>query len=147
MIPANTLTLTEAIAANAASHPADVVMTFLVAGQAADALTYGRLHTEAQKIAGRLEKAGIGPGDVLVLAGHHNAALIAAFLATLYAGATPTIAPYPTAFTRTALHDRRLLELVSISQARAVLALPDIQARLAETLSNSGCITLDLSAF
>lgn len=147
MIPADTLPLGAAIAARALLQPDAAIMTFLTAGQTATPLTYGRLHTAAQIYAGQLQQAGVAPGAVVMLAGQHDADLIAAFLGTLYAGAVPTITPYPTTFTQTALYDRRLLDIASAGQARAAFLLPDGRARLAAPLSEVGCVTLELTGF
>jgi len=147
MMPVNAATLTEAIAIRAKSQPDDVIMTFLMAGQKdVQALTYGQLHAEARTMAARLIGAGIHPGEVIVLAVEHDAHLIAGFLASLYVGAIPTIAPYPTAFNQPALYQKRLISVVKHSRARAIIVLPDIRDGLADYLADSPCAVLDLSA-
>lgn len=96
--------------------------------------------------ADRLYAAGVRPDDVVVLAGEHDARLITLFVASLYVGATPTIGPYPTTFSRPLLYQQRLIDVVRTSQARAILALPAVTPFLAEQLEGSNCIVLDLIA-
>ena len=151
MMPPNSTTIPAAIAERASSQPDAVVMTFLSPGQDAHRLTYGQIHAEASAIAGQLQAAGIRPGDVVVLAAEHNATLVNLFVAILYAGATPTIAAYPTAFNQATLYQQRLLHLVQSSQARAILvgttkALPEVWAELSAPLQVANCAVLHVEA-
>ena len=147
MIPTDAITLTAAIAARAAVAPDTPVMNFLAAGQPSEPLRIGQLHTAALAVAGRLVEAGIVPGDVVLVVAEHDARLVTLFLGALYAGATPSIAPYPSAFSQAERYQQRLLDMAHVSQARAVLALSDVLASLVSPLAEFGCIVLDGPVF
>ena len=146
MIPGNGLSPAAVIAAHAAAQPDRHAITFLTAGRDGDALTFGQLHADAQGLAAFLQGAGINSGDIIVIAGEHDRRLVTAFVAALYAGAVPTIAPYPSTFSRPALFDQRVLATVEASRARAVWGLPPEMERLKEPLAARACRVLDLWA-
>lgn len=68
--------------------------------------------------------------------------LIVGFLATLYAGATPTLAPYPTAFNQPAHYEQRLLAVVNASQHTPCWRSP-IPPTLRNSLAAAACIVLE----
>lgn len=146
MICADAVTLSEAIAACAAAHPEVVPITFLESGKVARSPTFAQLHSEAQAIAGYLAAEGIRRGDTIVLAGEHDARLISMLVAAIYAGATPTIAPYSNAFSQAALFQQRLLDVILASRARAIIIWSGIPLPFTEQLVGTDCIVLDGAA-
>lgn len=146
MEPVNTATLSGAIAAQAAAQSERTAITFLAGRSDGDSLTFGQVHSGAQYIAAALVGAGIKPGDVVLIAGEHDSRLVTGYAGAIYAGAVPTLGPYPTTFNQLALYDRRLCDIATISQARAVLASPDALSRLEQPLAVLGCQALDLDA-
>lgn len=143
MIPVDAATLTAAFATLATEEPEAPALTFLAAGEPPQPLGRGLLHASALATAGRLVEAGIAPGNVVLIAGEHDARLVTLALGSLYAGALPAIAPYPSAFNQATRYDQRLLDVAQASQARALLALPDVKARLVAPLAALGCAVLD----
>ncbi len=144
MILNNASTITQAIIARTTAQPDAAIMTFLGAGGAPESLTFGQLHADSLVIACRMASAGIGPGDVVVLAGEHEPWLIAALVATLYVGATPTIAPYSSAFKQTVRHQKRLRDIVKVSHAKAIIALPDLNTAMTEQVAELPCTVFDI---
>ncbi|NLE46350.1 MAG: AMP-binding protein [Chloroflexi bacterium] len=143
MIPADANTLTDAIKACATTQPEGVIATFLTGDRTTLSLTYEQLHTQAQQLATRLAVAGIGPEDVVVLAGEHNPSLIALLLAAMYTGATPIVAPYPSVFKQASSYYQRVLTIVETCQAHAIVALSDTLDHFAQHLGDSRCIVLE----
>ncbi|NUR05149.1 MAG: AMP-binding protein [Streptomyces sp.] len=107
-------------------------------------LTYGRLLTWAARIAELLVGHGVRPGDRVAVTGSRGAAVVAAMLATVSAGATyvPLDVEYPV---------RRLEHMAADSQARLLLysgdepafdpAAPAVRIPAAPDLSDEEAVT------
>ncbi|SEG04110.1 amino acid adenylation domain-containing protein [Thermomonospora echinospora] len=78
------------------------------------ALTYGELAAEARRLAALLERAGVGPGDVVGVGGRRCATVVAAFLAIELLGAlyVPADAGWPAARVRDVLVQAGALALL-----------------------------------
>lgn len=137
-------TITAAIAQQSMAHPHEVAMTFVLPHGATEELTFEQLHADALKSAVRLRAEGIRSGHRVIVAGQHDARLITLFVALLYAGATPAIAPYPTSFSQPLLYQQHLINMVKACQAHSVLVLPTVKEELEEQLASVGCLVLDL---
>lgn len=140
------VSLADAIAAQAMARPDLAIFTLLTAGSDGVALAFGDLHAGARRMAVALQSAGLRPGDTAMLVGEHDQNLLTAFVATLYVGATPMIAPYPTSFSQPMLYERRLRELAAASRAHAVLACSASLPGLVQPLVATGCRLLDTGA-
>ncbi|MET0397390.1 MAG: amino acid adenylation domain-containing protein [Longimicrobiaceae bacterium] len=111
--------LAELVAAHAAAAPAAVALE-----HGDERVTRGELHARAERLARRLAEAGVRPGDRVGLLMERSAALVAAMLGTLRAGAAyvPLDPAHPAARLRAILED---------AGARVLLAAGPVAPELA----------------
>ncbi|MBP7868239.1 MAG: AMP-binding protein [Acidobacteria bacterium] len=122
-----------------ARFPDKPALVFLGPQGETDRLSYARLDRAARCSALALERAGLMPGELVILALDHEPALVSAFFGALYAGVAPAVFPYlDPASPREAWRDRLCHHARSV-EARAVLARPDVRDELAERFRDGGC--------
>lgn len=100
---------------------------FIVDGRSGETLTYGETFDLACRLAARLGEEGIGPGDRVCVLAENSPAVVLAYFALLYLGAslvpvTPTLAGDDLRFVLEMARSRAVL--ASISEAPRVAALP-----------------------
>lgn len=93
-------------------------------------LTYGDLIRGASSLARRLEGAGVGDGDVVVVIGRREAILMTAWIAPQLLGAVPTLLPWPTPKVDKEFYARSITSLLKVCEARVVI----ISGRLLEEI-------------
>jgi acyl-CoA synthetase (AMP-forming)/AMP-acid ligase II len=126
-------TLTACALRWAQERPDTPAVVFLCAGDE-QTITYGAFFAHAAGAAHALREAGISPGDLVVLVGEHNPAVLYHFWGALLLGAIPSIFPFLSDKLDPERYFDSVRELVSRSGVRAVLAAPAFHTRLAEVL-------------
>ena len=94
--------------------------------RAPENLTYGELVLRASAIARKLQAAGVGDGDVVVVIVRAETTLMAAWLAPQLVGAIPSLFPWPTPKLSRAYYERSIASLLRIADARAIVASRDL---------------------
>ena len=112
------------IAAHTLCTPQQTALTFFRNSASVSDVTYAVLHAAALRVAAGLRAAGLRTGDVVLVAGEHDAQMVGTFLGAMYAGCAPAITAYPDTFSRIELYYERLRKLVQASSAAAVLIAP-----------------------
>lgn len=134
--------LTEPVLQRARQAPATRIYTLVGEDGSHDHLNAADLDAEARMHAAGLQRAGIAPGDAVVLAIAPLRSLIATFFGCLYRGVLPTISSIATDRLDPVLHRQRLRHLVDSCAARAVIATGDRQELFAAALDGSSCRAL-----
>jgi amino acid adenylation domain-containing protein len=114
------LCIHEVFAAEAARSPEAVA---LVCGP--ERMTYGELDRQADRLGGRLRRAGVGPEDVVAVFAERSPALVAGLLAVLKAGGAYTVLD-------PADPPERLRALLDDARVRVILADERLAGRLPE---------------
>ena len=96
-----------------------------------EVLTAGDLRARVRSVAGALERAGVRPGDIVLLFLSHQAMLIPAFLGCQWAGATPAYMPPLSPRQDRQAWLKSHAEVIAHVQPRAVIADPEVADLLA----------------
>lgn len=86
-----------------------------------DSVTFKELHRNLLSAASALRNAGVGKGDVVILALRHSHQLISAFWGAQYIGAIPSIFPYPAPMQNHDTYGEKLSALIANAGAKAVV--------------------------
>lgn len=99
------------------------------------AITYRAFFTEAARYASALERAGVQPGDLVVLVLQHGADVLYSFWGAMLRGAIPSIMPFLTPKLDPARYYDSVRKLVALSEVKAVITYPDQQSDLEQHLA------------
>jgi fatty-acyl-CoA synthase len=120
-------------------HP-DRIAIILISDDDSEAnISYGQLHSKAISCAQTLQSHGIKKQDIVIICLNHSPELVAAFWGILYAGAIPVISHYPEHVPNRDKFKEQICSLVKNSGARGVIALPDLQIELGDSLRDLNC--------
>jgi len=127
--------------------PERVAIYLQFSGREDLAITYDQLLQGANAYASTLVRAGIRPGEVVVLILQHGEDLIHAFWGTILHGAIPSIMPFLTEKLSPERYRADLTTLVSVTKPSAIITYPEFAAEIQMTLrdEDSACsvITTD----
>ena len=136
--------LVRVLSERAARAPDGRAFTILTAGEPDLDVTNAQLWADARRQSAALEEAGVGEGELVVVAGEHGYPVLAGFCGALVRGAVPTVAPYVSDRASADATEGRVQQLVERADARAVLTLSGLVAPFAERLADSPCAVLAL---
>ncbi|MFM8322757.1 MAG: AMP-binding protein [Chloroflexota bacterium] len=142
MIPLPYATITEPVIQRARERPNQLCLVFINDDGSETAITTAEFHRRSVRYARALQAAGVQPDDLVVLVLRHSQTLLYAFWGALYLGAVASIFPFLTEKLDPELYRQRVKELVSHSQARAVITFPEFKQPLQELLAGAGCQVL-----
>ena len=125
------LLIHHAIEAQAAARPQDIA-----AHCEGEAITYGELNRQANRLATLLRQQGVAPGDHVALFVERSIPMLAGMLAALKVGAA--YIPQHVGITPTA----QLRHIMDVASTRVVLTLSSLESRIPLT-SQQHCICLD----
>jgi acyl-CoA synthetase (AMP-forming)/AMP-acid ligase II len=112
---------------------------YLVERDVADrTVTYRDLIEAAAGYAHALERAGIGPGDLVIQVQRHGMDLIAAFFGAILRGAIPSILPFLTEKLSPEIYRRSLTALIDVSRPTAIVTYPEFKPEVEKALSADG---------
>lgn len=111
-----------------------VAVTLQFAGRDDLPLTRDRLLRGAGACARALDRAGIQPGDVVVLILQHGEELVYAFWGAVLHGAIPSIMPFLTEKLSPDRYRADLSALVSVTQPAAIVTYPQFEAEVRSAL-------------
>jgi acyl-CoA synthetase (AMP-forming)/AMP-acid ligase II len=144
-LPAD-VTLVDALERHARDTPARLALTLLHAHGPRESLTCDELYREALAWGRALERAGIGPGDLVLLVLQHSRALVTAFWGAVLRGAMPCIFPFLSEKLDPGLYAERVRLLAEHAGARAALTWPEFVPPLSRMLAEVDCRVLDAEA-
>ena len=107
------------------NKPEQVILSMQQAGQPDEQITYAELIKGAVAYESALEKAGIQPGEVVILILQHGIALVNAFWGAILHGAIPSIMPFLTEKLLPERYRASLEALVAITQPAAIVTYVD----------------------
>jgi len=93
-------------------------------------ISMDQLMRGASSYASALTKAGIRPGEVVVLILQHGEALLYAFWGTILHGAIPSIMPFLTEKLSPERYRADLAALISVTQPAAIITYPEFEAEV-----------------
>ncbi|MEP0545443.1 MAG: AMP-binding protein [Rhodothermales bacterium] len=120
-------------------------LLFLQEDGTTESTPLGQLHEEALHYARSLRARGVARGDLVILVFPHSGDLITAFLATLYLGALPAIAPYFNPQAPLDVYQGQVQKLVASVGARAVATSAALERTLIPFLAETGCEVVGLA--
>ncbi len=97
------------------------------------------LYQDAIAYGNALQRLGLKPGDIVLLALDHCRFLISALWGTLFAGAVPAVLPYLTQKMLPAVYRERLRLMVDYCDAKGIVTLPHFKEKMAGILRATGC--------
>jgi len=118
-----------------AEVPERAALHMQLARQPDQPLTYRQLVSGAGAYAAALERAGILPGEVVVLILQHGLDLVYAYWGTILRGAIPSIMPFLTEKLLPERYRADLASLVAITQPAAVITSPDFESEVRAALA------------
>ncbi len=110
--------------------PEQTIITLLQAKQADQPLSYRQLVEGAAGYAATLEKAGVRPGEVVVLILEHGVDLVYAFWGAVLHGAVPSIMPFLTEKLLPERYRADLAALIAVTQPAALLTYSAFEAEV-----------------
>ena len=122
---------------NCLSTPARSALYLLFNRQADQTITCEQLLQGASSYAIALDKAGIKPGEVVILILQHGEALVYAFFGAILHGAIPSIMPFLTEKLSPEHYRRSLSALFQITAPSAVITYPDFEAEVQQAILDS----------
>ena len=103
-------------------------------------ITMNQLMRGASSYAGALAKAGIQPGEVVVLILQHGEALLYAFWGTILHGAIPSIMPFLTEKLSPERYRADLSALISVTQPAAIITYPEFESEVRSALKDGDSV-------
>jgi len=134
--------LIEPVVKRVESDPDQLAVILIEDDEYEKRIAIGQLHSAASTYARIFHESGIKPGDVVIIATGHSQDLLHAFWGTLYTGAVPSIFVYKGPMSTTGSYIERIKNMVRISEARTVVAPPNLVSPLQESLGETTCLVL-----
>jgi acyl-CoA synthetase (AMP-forming)/AMP-acid ligase II len=126
--------LVEAILERVKTDPGQTALIYTADDESEERITIRQLHQRGCAYAGALQKSGIKPGDIVLIALRHSMDLLYAFWGALYTGAVPAVLTYKGPMTPGESYSQRLAQTVRHSGSRAVITLPQLEPGLKKSL-------------
>ncbi len=133
---ASPATLADALDA-AARHPTGVNL-YGLRGELVEVLPYTRLRVNALDLAGRMQAAGLRPGERVGLVAETSAAFVTSFFACQYAGLAPAPLPLPTPLGGSDAYVDQIARLLAQARAAAAFGPAALQPLIAEAVARAG---------
>lgn len=124
-----------ACAAHLTAQMPDRTALTLITPNDQQVITYRAFFTEAARYARALERAGVQPGDLVVLVLQHGADVLYSFWGAMLSGAIPSIMPFLTPKLDPDRYYDSVRKLVALSEVKAVITYRDQQPDLAQHLA------------
>ncbi len=128
-------TLLDCVRQLRASNPDRTAIT-LIHPDAVHTLTYRALFEGAARYASALQRAGVGPGDLVVLVLQHGHDVLFSFWGAMLLGAIPSIMPFLTPKLDPERYFASVRQLVTLSEVKAVITYPELFPALQEQLGS-----------
>ncbi|MCD4686377.1 MAG: AMP-binding protein, partial [Anaerolineae bacterium] len=123
-------------AAQLATHAPDRTAVTLITPDGDQTITYRTFFEQAARYARALEKAGVEPGDLVVLVLQHGEDVLYGFWGAMLLGAVPSIMPFRTPKLDPARYYDSVRKLVALSEVKAVITYPEQQPDLEQHLAD-----------
>lgn len=125
-----------ACAAQLAADAPDRTAVTLITPDGSHAITTRAFFEQAARYARALEKAGVAPGDLVVLVLQHGEEVLYGFWGAMLLGAIPSIMPFLTPKLDPARYYDSVRKLVTLSEIKAVITYPEQQPDLEQHLTD-----------
>jgi len=122
-------------------NPDRVAVTLQFSGATDDLpLTVDQLLRGANCFARALERAGIRPGEVVILILQHSEDLVCAYWGTILHGAIPSIMPFLTEKLSPERYRADLSALISVTQPAALITYPEFESEIRSALQEGDSV-------
>jgi fatty-acyl-CoA synthase len=128
-------TLAHLLVEHFARHPDRVSLILQHAGQEDRPLSYAALLQGSSGFAGMLARAGIHPGEVVVLILQHGADLVFSFFGSILYGAIPSIMPFLTEKLSPERYRADLQALIRITRPAAIVTYPQFADEVRQAIT------------
>jgi fatty-acyl-CoA synthase len=128
-------TLAHLIHKNYQTHPQKTAIVMQHAGKDDFPISYHDLAVGSARYAKAYARAGIQPGEVVVLILQHGADLIFAFWGAILHGAIPSIMPFLTEKLSPERYRADLTALIAVTQPAAIVTYPEFEADVRSALN------------
>jgi acyl-CoA synthetase (AMP-forming)/AMP-acid ligase II len=138
-------TLAQLIQHNYQTQPQKIALILQQAGQDDLPLTTRELVESAARYTRTYARAGLQPGEVIILILQHGPELVASFWGAILHGAIPAIMPFLTEKLAPERYRADLAALVSVTQPAAILTYPEFESEIRSALlpeSSVRCVLL-----
>nr|BAL54977.1 AMP-dependent synthetase and ligase [uncultured Chloroflexota bacterium] len=139
-------TLAHLLKAHVERHPERVSIILQHAGQEDRPITYGELLNGAYSFALTLRRAGIQPGEVVVLILQHGIELIFSFFGSILYGAIPSIMPFLTEKLSPERYRADLQSLIQITRPAAIVTYAEFLGEVERAITPDGPLRAILSS-
>jgi acyl-CoA synthetase (AMP-forming)/AMP-acid ligase II len=133
-------TLAHLIHKNYQTRPQKTSIVLQHAGQEDKLVSYHDLVLGSAQYARTYARAGIQPGEVVVLILQHGADLVFAFWGAILYGAIPSIMPFLTEKLSPERYRADLSALISVTQPAAIVTYPEFEADVKSALRQGDCV-------
>ena len=127
----NYRTLLDPIVSNAGDDPAII---YLETGKEPIHVSRKEFHNKSLRYAASIQKQGIQPGDILIIANTQSLESIFCFWGAMFSGAIPSMFPTLTKKLDPAIYMQNMAELARFSGIRAILTIDDFAPDLAKVV-------------
>ena len=133
-------TLPHLIQHNLHSNPERTAIVLQHAGQDDILISYRDLVSGSYRYARAYQRAGIRPGEVVILILQHGADLVFSFWGAILYGAIPSIMPFLTEKLSPERYRADLSALLSVTQPAAIVTTPEFEPEAQAALSPDGSV-------
>ncbi len=133
-------TFPERLFSHHARTPDRVALTLQFSNADDLSLTVDQLLHGSASYAGALSKAGIQPGEVVILILQHRAELVYAFWGAILHGAIPSIMPFLTEKLAPERYRADLSALISVTRPAAIVTYPEFESELRTALKDGDSV-------
>jgi acyl-CoA synthetase (AMP-forming)/AMP-acid ligase II len=131
-------TFSERLQAHLSNTPERNAVILQRSGQADLSITYSRLLRHAQGYADAIQRAGIQPGEVIILILQHGEELVYSYFGVVIHGAIPSIMPFLTEKLSPERYRADLSALISVTKPAAILTYAEFEDEVHAALEDTG---------
>ena len=125
---------------HAQHNPQQPAIHYLASGAEDLAITYQDLYRKSADFAQALQRAGIQPGEVVVLIMDYRADLLYAFWGAVLQGAIPSILPFLTEKLNPDRYLADLTSLISVTKPSAIITYDEFRPIMEEAVEDGSCV-------
>jgi acyl-CoA synthetase (AMP-forming)/AMP-acid ligase II len=133
-------TFTSAIMRHFTETPGKVALTLLHSGEDDLPITYRQLVTRSASFSAALERAGVQPGEVVILIQEHGLDLVNAYFGVILHGAIPSIMPFLTEKLLPERYRSGLTSLISITRPTAIITYAEFESEVRSALTEGDSV-------
>jgi acyl-CoA synthetase (AMP-forming)/AMP-acid ligase II len=133
-------TFTSTLLRHFTQTPDQVALTLLHSGAEDQAVDYRSLVTHSLPFCAALQRAGIQPGEVVILIQEHGMDLVSAYFGVILHGAIPSIMPFLTEKLLPERYRSGLTSLIAITQPAAIITYAEFETEVRTALTEGDSV-------